>query len=238
MVDARGIPLVAAGGRRFGLGQDLGGKLGGQPVAVHDDAGVDARIVGKAEDVGEGHGAAVDGDDHARGREHSRSRSQRELGRQGQLEGDDPGLAVVFGVDAEQLLALFLQDAHDAALGPALQSFGLEEDLDFVAVDRAPGKAGRNEDVARLPARGHDETEAPAGRLEAAPDDVGFEGQKISRFNATDQASALHVPQMALDPAALFARGAELAEDLLQSKPQPLAPERLEDSILKIHERF
>ena len=229
------IDLVAAGGRRFGFGQDRGRKLVGQPVAADDDLGVDARIIGKAEDVGQDHGAPVGGDDHARGGEHPGPGGQGQLGRQGQLEGDEARLAVMLGVESDEPFAFFFDDADDAALGPALFALGLDQDFDRVAVDRALGETGREEDIAPAGFLGHDETEAPPARLEAAPDDVGIEGQEIAGFNAPDEAAALHFAEVAFDAAALLARCAQLAEDFRQRQPELLAAKRIQDLDLEIH---
>ena len=126
-------------------------KRVGQAVFSDDDPGIDARIVGTAEDLDDLHLRPVDGDDFpGRGEKVAPGNDRDFLGR-GRVERDEKRPAEAFAERPEEPLSDFLDDPDDLAFEPpAAAGRGSTMISTVIAVHRPGGEPGRDEHVLAL----------------------------------------------------------------------------------------
>ena len=172
-------------GGLLGLAADVLGELGPQAVPLDDDAGVDAGVVGPAEDAGQREGRPVGFDDHARLGLELRARLERDVVHGRRVEGLEIGGAAPLDVDAEEPRPSLPDDALDPALGFAELALRIDHDGHLVPRQGPVGVPGGNENVHAAAVR-RDKAEPRTRRDEASPDDRGCLGQPKTAAERSD----------------------------------------------------
>src|SRR5512140_1753081 len=120
-------------GDLVGFAADVLGEFGPAAVALDDDPGVDAGVVGPAEDPRQGERRPVGLDDHARRGMELGPRLEGDVVDGGRVEGLEIRRAVPLDVDAEETFASLAEDALDAPLGLAELAFLADDDGHLVS---------------------------------------------------------------------------------------------------------